>query len=139
MISPWYSSLSAKTQLLGKNTWLQLQFHYGKRATHRMEDCNWNCELTQFLWKKRWLQVFVQENTVPLKILNHCKRPPEINTLSRTLTIQKEKNISFNDSPSKLMKNSFYFIIKVLFVLKIFKFLSWFFGHAEKTAWLERC
>ena len=32
--------------------------------------------------------------------------------------------ISFNDSPSKMMKNVFYFILKALFVLKIFKFLS---------------
>ena len=37
------------------------------------------------------------------------------------------------------MKNAFYFILKGLFVHKIFKFLSWLFGHAEKkTAWLER-
>ena len=36
------------------------------------------------------------------------------------------------------MKNVFYFILKALFVLKIFKFLSWTFGHLEKTAWLER-
>ena len=37
-----------------------------------------------------------------------------------------------------MMKNDFYFILKALFVLKIFKFLSWLFGHIEKTAWLER-
>ena len=36
------------------------------------------------------------------------------------------------------MKNAFYFIIKALFVLKIFKYLSWLFGHVEKTTWLER-
>ena len=30
------------------------------------------------------------------------------------------------------MKNAFYFILKALFVLKIFKFLSWLFGRAEK-------
>ena len=45
--------------------------------------------------------------------------------------------ICFNDSPS-MMKNTFYFILKALFVLKIFKFLSWLFAHVEKTAWLER-
>ena len=28
--------------------------------------------------------------------------------------------------------------MKALFVLKIFKFLSWLFGHVGKTAWLER-
>ena len=46
--------------------------------------------------------------------------------------------ICFNDSPSKMMKSAFYFILKALFVLKIFKFLSWLFGHVEKTAWLKR-
>ena len=46
--------------------------------------------------------------------------------------------ICFNNSPSKIMKNAFYFILKALFVLKIFKLLSWVFEHIEKTAWLER-
>ena len=46
--------------------------------------------------------------------------------------------IYINDSPSKMMKNSFYFILKALFVLKIFNFLSRLFGHVEKTAWLEK-
>ena len=32
--------------------------------------------------------------------------------------------ICFNDSPSKMMKSAFYFILKALFLLKIFKFLS---------------
>ena len=46
--------------------------------------------------------------------------------------------ICFNESSLKLMKNAFYFILKALFVLKIFRFFSWLFGHVEKTAWLER-
>ena len=46
--------------------------------------------------------------------------------------------IGFNESPLKMMKNAFYFILKALFALKIFKLLSWLFGHVEKTAWLER-
>ena len=32
-------------------------------------------------------------------------------------------------SPLKMMKNAFYFTLKALFVLKIFKFLSWVFGY----------
>ena len=32
--------------------------------------------------------------------------------------------IYFIESPSKMMKNAFYFILKAPFVLKIFKFLS---------------
>ena len=42
--------------------------------------------------------------------------------------------ICFNESPLKMMKNAFYFILKTLFVLKIFKVLSWHFGHVEETA-----
>ena len=30
------------------------------------------------------------------------------------------------------MKNAFYFISKAIFVLKMFKFLSWQFGHVAK-------
>ena len=35
------------------------------------------------------------------------------------------------------MKNAIYFILKAIFVLKIFMFLSGHFGYVEKTAWLE--
>ena len=42
------------------------------------------------------------------------------------------------ESPLKLMKNAFYFILKALFVLKIFKFLSRLFGHVGKTSRVER-
>ena len=34
--------------------------------------------------------------------------------------------------PLKMIKNAFYFLSKALFVLKIFKFLSWLFGHVWK-------
>ena len=44
----------------------------------------------------------------------------------------------FIESPLKIMKNAFYFMLKAFFVLKIFKVLSWLFGHVEKTPWLER-
>ena len=40
-------------------------------------------------------------------------------------------------TPLKVMKNAFYFILQALFVLKVFKFLSWLFGHVEKKVWLE--
>ena len=36
------------------------------------------------------------------------------------------------ENPLKLMKNAFYFTSKALFDLKIFKLLSWFFGHVAK-------
>ena len=34
-----------------------------------------------------------------------------------------------SESPLRMMKNGFYFTFKALFVLKIFQFLSWLFGH----------
>ena len=37
------------------------------------------------------------------------------------------------ESPLKMMKNGFDFTVKALFVLKIFKFLSWLLGHVEKV------
>ena len=36
------------------------------------------------------------------------------------------------------MKNALYLTSKALFVLKIFKILSWLFDHVRKTAGLER-
>ena len=41
--------------------------------------------------------------------------------------------ICFNEKPLKMMKNVLYFIIKILCVLKIFKFLTCLFGNIEKT------
>ena len=46
---------------------------------------------------------------------------------------KKNCAICLIESPLKMMKNVFYFNLKALFVLKIFKFLSQLFGHAEKT------
>ena len=36
------------------------------------------------------------------------------------------------ESPSRTIRNSFYFTSKALSFLKIFKFLSWLFGHVAK-------
>ena len=41
-------------------------------------------------------------------------------------------------NPFKNDENCFCFTLKDIFVLKIFKFLSWLYGHVEKTTWLER-
>ena len=51
---------------------------------------------------------------------------------------KKVSVICFIENPLKMMKDAFYFIVKALFILKIFKFSSWLFGHVEKPAWLER-
>ena len=41
--------------------------------------------------------------------------------------------IYFDESSLKVMENAFYFILKDLFVLKVFKFLWQFFHHVEKV------
>ena len=38
------------------------------------------------------------------------------------------------ESPRKMMKNAFYFILKAFFVLKILNLLSRLFGHVGKNA-----
>ena len=47
--------------------------------------------------------------------------------------LPKKFVICLIESPLKIMKNTFYFLLKALFVLKIFKFLSRLFGHVGKT------
>ena len=42
---------------------------------------------------------------------------------SRFLTFQKSLFLLSNESSLKTMKNAFYFLLKIVFVLKIFKFL----------------
>ena len=43
------------------------------------------------------------------------------------------------ERPLKIMKKAFYFTLKVLFLFKIFKYLSWLFGHIEnRLDWMTR-
>ena len=42
------------------------------------------------------------------------------------------ETILATESPLKVMKNAFYFTLKALSVLKIFKLLSWLFVHVVK-------
>ena len=82
------------------------------------------------LWKK-----------LVLKISQYSQgKTPELESLLKLDSHLPKKFcfICFTESPLKMMKNAFYFILKALLVLKVFKFLSWLFAHVEKTAWLER-
>ena len=51
--------------------------------------------------------------------------------------IKKNCFICFNESPLKMVKNIFYFILRALFDLKMFKLLSWLFGDIGKTSFYE--
>ena len=50
------------------------------------------------------------------------------------LSPSKQYFICFNDSPSKIIKNHFCFILKGLFVLKVFKFWSSTFWSSRKNS-----
>ena len=56
---------------------------------------------------------------IPVVVLKSCE--PELSSLCPLFL--SNFYFSLNDSPSKTMKNVFYFIEKALFVLEIFKFL----------------
>ena len=78
-----------------------------------------------------------------------CNEITEVMKISQMLAslksdyhLPKKKKICFicfKDSPLKMMKNAFYFILKALLVLKIFiNFCFDSFGNVDKTASLER-
>ena len=64
--------------------------------------------------------------------LLQCHQGTFCNAQSRALTSQKNCFNLLHWKPFKMMKNPFYFVLKVLFVLEIFKFLSWLFDCVEK-------
>ena len=60
-------------------------------------------------------------------------------SVSNTCAILALKKIFYQNFTDAFFKiHKVYFILKVLVIPKIFKFLSWYFGHVKKTAWLER-
>ena len=61
------------------------------------------------------------------------------NYLKVGLSPSKQKSFYlFYESLLKMIKNPFCFILKALFVLNMFKFLSWLFGYVEKNALIRK-
>ena len=71
-----------------------------------------------------------------ITIFKYIKKIFELNIFKGRLYGPRQFLIT--ESLLKMIKNAFYFTLKALFVLKIFKLLSRLFGHMEKTARLER-
>ena len=59
-------------------------------------------------------------------------------TLKSDSHLPKKKIICCKESPLTMMSHVFYLILKALFILKIFTFLSCLIDQIKKTAWLER-
>ena len=95
------------------------------------------CASTRYLfWKNHWnhtitkhLHLFCLSCTCFQfwRFINGC-------IILSILTFKKNDFICFNESSLQMMKNVSYLICKALSILKIFKFLSWLFGH-EKPLW----
>ena len=96
--------------------------------------------LNIFLWKfsyqwRLFTFTFHQKLQIFLKINRRCLKEviaQLLNDLYFKGALSGLRQFLATESPLKLMKNTFYFISKDLFVLKIFKFLSRIFGHAAK-------
>ena len=69
-----------------------------------------------------------------LQSLFVCHFPPSLKSNSHLL---KTLFYLLQWKPFKSDEKPFFLNLKVLFVLKLFKFLYWLFGHEEKTARLE--
>ena len=118
-LKKWWKMTKKKCHLKNDKVWHG--YHFLDHSQNLFDPMCWNMNE----WKQLLLYLY-------LYILEGKK------LLSLTLTFQKKVFfICFNDSSSKMMKNAFYFILKALFLLTIFKFLSWLFERAEKTAWLR--
>ena len=86
------------------------------------------------LFKDNWCMMSIQQ--VPVLDKKHwLEMGIEYSELKLRLSPSKENCfIYFNKSSLKMMSDAFYFILKSLFILKIFKYLFWILGHVEKTA-----
>ena len=87
---------------------------------------------------KKTLKWFLQLSLAICVIFMSTRKSEKSENFLKNLEIQKGLSLQsksgshlpgflfifFNDCPSKMMKNGFYFILKALFILKIFKFLS---------------
>ena len=79
-----------------------------------------NCQFIRF-----YLLFFLRKSYKYLMIILH-------NLTNFKGTSSGLRQFLATESPLKRMKNAFYFTLKPLFVFKIFRFLSWLFGHVEK-------
>ena len=96
---------------------------------------SWNSKTCSISRVNRW----IPDIGVSMAILNPVKNFCRWCKLNFGL-LRGHVNVGLSSSKKiiKLMKNTFYFIYKALFVLEIFKFLSWHFGRVKETAYLKR-
>ena len=77
-----------------------------------------------------------EKNLVQYQIVSKCYDP--IATFWYKDALWGLRQFLAIECPLKTMRNAFYFTLKAIFILKIFTFSSWLFGHVEKTPRVER-
>ena len=130
------------------------RYKYFNSSLFKLGDCLVNCSFFDQFYPGCFISFIVRKKSEVEKSLNMYTFPliffwrhnfwvswwniKYLGSLKSDSNLQKNICfICFNESPLEMVKNAFYFILKALFVLKVFKFLSWLFGQVEKTAWLE--
>ena len=94
--------------------------------------------LTTDIWKYIRYNLIKEDHPSNTKCCRVCVYYKS--SLSFEVGLSPSKNICvtcFIKSLLEIMRNAFYFILKALFIIKIFRFLSWLFGDVIKTVWLK--
>ena len=96
----------------------EISFHlkkhlHGKNQRASLKNSSPYSNQKCLMFNSSFLKFLTKKSSPPTQYLKSDSHFPNISII-----------ICFIDSPSKMMKNAFYFILKALFVLKIFKFLS---------------
>ena len=109
----WHSMLNV--------TYFPLGFQEASRSVSELSLWNYKlfkCDIVTTYWQEK-----------PLRIYNRILAAMHLKLKDAPSGLRK---ILATESPLKMMKNAFYFASKALFILKIFRFSSWLFGHAAK-------
>ena len=89
----------------------------------------WHTECSN-LSEARWAQYICNHvNNVPCLVITAVTL---WQLMYLSLWVARKPQLLITESSLKMVENAFYFTLKALFAFKIFKFLSWLFGHVEK-------
>ena len=90
----------------------------------------------QFLWRRNSCHHYVHILNFRFFILDQAYTENDAKHVCDLIGLSSSKKMFklLQWKPFKVLKNAFYFILKALFVLQIFVFLSWLFNQVEKTA-----
>ena len=123
---------SKKRQRSGKNLESELVPIYATKLSDQL------LKLTAVLNAERWTSAIFLAVVWVRKVHLPLDKTGLIEPSKSDFHLPKNVCYLLDWKPFKNDKKWFYFILKTLFILKIFTFLSRLFGYVGKAAWLER-